>query len=86
MDLDDELGDGEISTPKVKEIWVMEKQNLNQNIIITQSGLNLVKSILKHVELCNILNIYAFEITLGMIKFLDFYLFTVFYMFGSVDL
>lgn len=32
------------------------------------------------------MNIYAFEITLGMIKFLDFYLFTVFYMFGSVDL
>jgi len=29
MDLGDELGDGEISTPKVREIRVMEKQNFN---------------------------------------------------------
>lgn len=29
MDLGDELGDGEISTPKVKEVRVMEKQNYN---------------------------------------------------------
>lgn len=86
MDLGDELGDGEISTPKVKEVWVMEKQNYNQNIIITSSGLNLVKSIYKHIELANVLNRFSFEIILGMLKSFWFYLFTVFYMFGSVDL
>lgn len=64
----------------------MEKQNFNQNIIITQAGLNLVKSIYKHIELLNVLNRYSFEIVLGMFKSFRFYMFTVFYMFGDVEM
>jgi len=86
MDLGDELGDGEISTPKVKEVWVMEWQMMNQNIIITQAGLNLVKSIYKHIELMNVLNRFSFEIVVGMFKAFKFYIFSVFNIFGNVEL
>jgi len=68
MDLGDELGDGEVSTPKVKEVRGKEKSSLNQNVIITQAGLNLVKSIYKQIELLNVLNYFSFEIVLGMFK------------------
>ena len=59
---------------------------MNQNIIITSAGLNLVKSIYKHIELLNVLSRYSFEIVLGMFKSFWFYVFTVFYMFGDVEM
>ncbi len=86
MDLGDELGDGEVSTPKVKEVRGKEKSSLNQNVIITQAGLNLVKSIYKQIELLNVLNYFSFEIVLGMFKTFWFYIFTVFYLFGNVEM
>lgn len=80
----EELDGEEISTPKVKEIRGMS-QNQNQNIIITQSGLALVKSIFRYIELLNILNKYSFEIVVSLFKIFEFYIFTVFFTFANVE-
>lgn len=84
MELGDELGDGEISSIKVQEVRAMN-MNQNQNIVITQSGLNLVKSMFKYVELMNILNKFSFDLVVSLFKAFEFYIFTVFYMFSNVD-
>ena len=64
----DELDDGEISTPKVKEVKMHKSKSPNENIVITSAGHNLVKSIYKYIELLNILNKFSFEIMVSLFK------------------
>ena len=42
--------------------------DLTPNIIITSSGLNLVKNLFRFIELMNILKPYSFELFVAMIQ------------------
>lgn len=57
----------------------------NTNIIITQTGLNLVKSFFKYIELLSILRGFNFEIMLSLFRVFNFYLFSVFHIFGNEE-
>lgn len=58
---------------------------ISQNIIISSSGLNLVKSFFKYVELINVLNPYSFEVLIGLTQIFEFYVFAVFFLYSAED-
>lgn len=58
---------------------------VSQNIIISSSGLNLVKSFFKYVELLNVLSPYSFEILIGLTQVFEFYVFAVFFLYSQED-
>lgn len=73
-----------IRKPTVKDTKNMDHGSVrNPNIIITSSGLNLVKNFFRFIELMSILKPYSFELMLALTQTLQYYVFVVFHMFGS---
>ena len=68
-----------------QQIFDEEIDPVSQNIIISSSGLNLVKSFFKYVELINVLSPYSFEILYSLTQVFKFYVFSVFYLYASED-
>lgn len=58
---------------------------VSENIIISSSGLNLVKAFFKYVELLNVLNTYSFEILIGLTQVFEFYVFSVFFLYSEEE-
>lgn len=58
---------------------------VSQNIIISSSGLNLVKTFFKYVELLYVLKPYSFEILIGLTQVFEFYVFSVFFMYSQEE-
>lgn len=74
-----------VSTKDHTEMFFQQMNGLSQNIIISSSGLNLVKSFFKYVELLNVLTPYSFEILIGVTQVFEFYVFAVFFMYADED-
>lgn len=50
--------------------------DMNKNIVISSSGLNLVKNFIRYIELINILKPYSFEIFIALSQVFELYVFT----------
>ena len=66
-------------------MFYQQMNAVSQNIIISSSGLNLVKSFFKYVELLNVLSPYSFEILIGLTQVFEFYVFAVFFLYSQED-
>ena len=78
-------GVGNVHTKDHQQIFYEQMDAVSQNIIISSSGLNLVKSFFKYVELINVLNPYSFEILIGLTQVFEFYIFSVFFLYASEE-
>ena len=56
---------------------------MRRNVVISSSGLNLVKSYYRYVELMNTMRPLAFEVFLSLTQVFEFYVFCVFHLFTS---
>lgn len=74
-----------VSTKDHTQIFYQQMDAVSQNIIISSSGLNLVKSFFKYVELINVLNPYSFEVLIGLTQIFEFYIFAVFFLYSAED-
>jgi hypothetical protein len=72
-----------VDTKNHSELFYQQMNAVSQNIIISSSGLNLVKSFFKYVELLNVLSPYSFEILLGLTQVFEFYIFSVFFLYSE---
>lgn len=74
-----------VHTKNHQQIFYQQMDATSQNIIISSSGLNLVKNFFKYVELINILKPYSFEILIGLTQVFEFYVFSVFFLYTSEE-
>ena len=84
--------DMDTDTTALKNFGTFDTKNFNfqmdavsQNIVISSSGLNLVKSFFKYVELLNVWPPYSFEILLGITQLFEFYVFAVFFLYSGEE-
>jgi hypothetical protein len=74
-----------VNTKNHTDVFYQEVSTTNTNIIISSSGLNLVKSFFKYVELLNVLTPYSFEILIGLTQIFEFYVFSVFFLYADEE-
>lgn len=74
-----------VDTKIHSNMFYQQMNAVSQNIIISSSGLNVVKSFFKYVELLNVLAPYSFEILLGITQLFEFYVFAVFFLYSDEE-
>ena len=84
MDLGDELTGGSVLAPLESSV----KQRIEQTVgmtsnVVTNAGLNVVKSFYKHLQLMTTLSGYSFEIFRGISRLFEFYTLTIFFTFSE---
>ena len=90
-DLDEEIDVGltvhksveTVITKNHTEMFYQQMNAIQTDRIISSSGLNLVKSFFKYVELLHVLSPYNFEILIGLTQVFEFYVFAVFFLYSN---
>ena len=90
-DLDEEIDVGltvhrtveTVTTKNHTEMFYQQMNAVSQNIIISSSGLNLVKGFFRYVELLHVLSPFNFEILIGLTQVFEFYVFAVFFLYSN---
>lgn len=90
-DLDEEIDVGltvhksveTVITKNHTEMFYQQMNAIQTDRVISSSGLNLVKSFFKYVELLHVLSPYNFEILIGLTQVFEFYVFAVFFLYSN---